>query len=1049
LKFPVCIHGSFLVSIIHIKNDCFMRFEKKRSASPWYGLFKKYVQLSFLSSCFILLCNASEAKGHFQQQQPITGKVVSATGEPLGGASIRVQNRNAGTSTDAAGNFTIVASTGDVLVVSFVGYATQQVPVGDQTAITITLQSSGATLDQVVVVGYGTQRRRDLTGAVANVKGEEIARQPVQTPTQAIQGRVAGVQVISSGAPNALPVVRVRGTGTMLGGVNPLYVVDGVITEDIRNINNADIVSMDILKDASATAIYGMRAANGVLIITTRKGRAGKMVINYDMNLGMREATDLVDMAGPNQYAGYLNEAERFYGSGENLVDTALLDGTSTDWFDEVLRRGFYQNHNISVSGGSEKITYFLSAGLFTEEGIVRTNKFNRFTLRSNNEYRLTNNLRLSTLFSFSKANLNDVDLGGAFNSAYRAAPYVAAVRDGKYGNTSAAGNVGNPLLGLDKNTVRGLDNRLQGTTVLEFKPITWLTLRSSFGVDLSFYKNNSYAYKFLNAGPDNVFLVAGGNQLRQNSQLTVTNNDAARWVWDNTATFNKRFGVHDITFLAGTTSEQYRFSSVTGSRQNVPANENQWYLGTGDDASQTNRSDADKFTRASFISRLNYSFNNRYLVTATLRADGTSKFPETNRWGYFPSIGLGWNLAQEGFMKEQGLLDALKLRASWGRVGNDRIPSGQYIPVATINLPYFFGGPVSGNALEQIVNRNLSWEETEETDLGLDFGLVNNKLSGTLDFYNKKTKNALVIASLPGILGDPESRFYTNAATIQNKGVELGLNWADNINKDWGYNVNANIAYNHNEVLELNEGEPLPSGSVGGQGTTTLTDVGQPIGSFYLWQVDGLFQTDEEATASGQSGARAGDLRYRDQNKDGRIDAVDRVFSGSYQPKITYGINGGITYRTFDVSINTYGTAGGKIYNGKKAARGDARDNIETNVAKNRWTVENRNTNIPRANTAELPASTYFLERGDFFRINNLTIGYKLPTGSISRFGLENVRVFVTAQNLATFTKYTGFTPELIPVDQTDNPGTLSAGIEQGVYPTTRTWAFGLNLSF
>jgi hypothetical protein len=305
------------------------------------------------------------------------------------------------------------------------------------------------------------------------------------------------------------------------------------------------------------------------------------------------------------------------------------------------------------------------------------------------------------------------------------------------------------------------------------------------------------------------------------------------------------------------------------------------------------------------------------------------------------------------------------------------------------------------------------------------------------------------VIASLPGILGDPESRFYTNAATIQNKGVELGLNWADNINKDWGYNLNGNIAFNHNEVLELNEGEPLPSGSVGGQGTTTLTDVGQPIGSFYLWQVDGLFQTDEEATASGQSGARAGDLRYRDQNKDGRIDAVDRVFSGSYQPKFTYGINGGVTYRTFDLSINTYGTAGGKIYNGKKAARGDARDNIETDVAKNRWTIENRNTNVPRANTAELPASTYFLERGDFFRINNLTIGYKLPTGSISRFGLENVRVFVTAQNLATFTKYSGFTPELIPVDQTDNPGTLNAGIEQGVYPTTRTWAFGLNLSF
>ncbi|HEY0109061.1 MAG TPA: SusC/RagA family TonB-linked outer membrane protein, partial [Fibrella sp.] len=501
-----------------------------------------------------------------------------ATGEGLAGASVSVRGTTGGTNTDSAGAFTInVPATATTLSVSYVGFAAQEVVVSpEQTNLIITLQPSGATLDQVVVVGYGTQRRRDLTGSVASVRGAELAKQPVQTATQAVQGRVAGVQVITSGQPNALPTVRVRGTGTMLGGAEPLYVVDGVITTDIRNINTSDIVSMDILKDASATAIYGMRAANGVLLITTKKGRTGRLQIAYDANVGIREATNLVDMAGPAQYANYLNEASVYYGSGDSLVPSSrLAGGQHTDWYDAILRRGFQQNHNVSLSGGSESITYFFSAGYLSDEGILQTNKLDRFTLRSNNEYKLSKMLTLSSLVSYAHTRLRNANLG-VFNDAYRAAPYVPAKVGNRYGNTSEAGNVGNPLLQLEKADNRLLGNRLQGTFALDFKPIKDLTLRSSMGIDLEFNRSTAYGYQFFS--DTNTFITPGGNQQVGRSSLGISNNEATRWVWDNTATYSRRFNNHNLTVLAGVTAEAYRFNELFGQRFDVPANRDQWF---------------------------------------------------------------------------------------------------------------------------------------------------------------------------------------------------------------------------------------------------------------------------------------------------------------------------------------------------------------------------------------------------------------------------------------------------------------------------------------
>ncbi len=980
-------------------------------------------------------------KGFIVQDVKVSGKVTSA-GQPVEGVSVKVKGSGAGTSTNTEGIYTLSVPEEAILIFSSVGFETQEIPLGGRTEINVVLVTSLKQMEQVVVVGYGTSRRKDLTGSVVSVSGAELAKQPVLTATQAVQGKVPGVLVVTSGDPNALPVIRIRGTGTMLGGANPLYVVDGIINDDIRNINSADIVSLDILKDASATAIYGMRAANGVVLITTKKGKPGKMLINYDMSIGVKEATSLVNMAGANQYAGYVNEASVYYGSGDSIVkQSTLQNGANTDWYDEILKQGFFQNHNISLSGGSDKINYFFSAGYLGDEGIIRTNNFERLTLRNNNDYKISKNFKISTLLSYSHSDVRNVDLG-AFNVAYRAAPYVFAKQGNLYGNTSLSNNVGNPILDQDKNDNSVNGDRFQGNIVGELKPMKWLTLRTSFGIDQNNNRSVSYGYKYANSGPNNVFLTAGSNQVRNNSSLTVEESQGNRWVWDNTATMVKKFGDHSFNLLVGTTSEQIKLNKLGGKRNDVPEDEDQWYLNAGSTIGATNVNDGDKSTRNSYLGRLNYNFNDKYFITATGRYDATSRLPQDNRWGFFPSFGAAWVISGEQFMGEQKLFDNLKLRASYGQVGNDGIPSNAFTSLATPNLPYFFNGvEVLNFRLEQLYDPNIRWEVTTEVNIGLDFSMSQNRLSGTIDVYDRKTEDALVRIKTPTILGDDE--YITNAATFTNKGVELGLDWKDNVNKDWRYNFGGNIAFNENKIENLNGGQAIPDGSVGGQGTTTLSDNGQPIGSFYLLEVDGVFQSAADITGSAQPAAKPGDLKYRDVNGDKVINSLDRAFQGSYQPKVTFGINGGLNYKSFDFSIAGYGTSGGKIYNGKKAARGDFRDNVETDVANNRWTPNNPGTTIPRANLNELPASTYFLEKGDFFRVNNLAIGYTVTGDILAKLKLQSLRVYGTVQNMATITGYSGFTPEI------SNASTLAGGIESSIYPTTRTFAFGLNVGF
>lgn len=975
-------------------------------------------------------------------QTKISGKIIDQkTKEGIPGASIRIKDTNTGAVADFDGNFSINALPNATLVVSFIGYSTKEVAVNNQSELTIGLEESLNELEQVVVVGYGTQRKVDVTGATSSVKGEELMKQPVMTPTQAIQGKVAGVQIISSGRPGSSPNIRIRGTGTALAGTATLFVVDGVLTDDISNINTADITNIDILKDASATAIYGSRGANGVVIITTKKGVSGKMVVNYNTQIGTRSATNLVKMANSTEYANYVSAA-----SG-NIIQPGEV---STDWYGQILRSAFMQNHNLSISGGSENSKHYLSLGYLGDEGIVIKNNFKRFTARLNDDFTLHEKLTVGLATSFSNSLDQNVNLNAAYNNAYRAAPIIPSMIDGKYGNTSLHNNVGNPILDINNNDDYTVINRLQSSAYLDFKPFKFLTFRSSIGGDLNFKNARLYNYQFNN--DQTTFIQAGGNQRNPNSNLKTSTENFFRWVWDNTVTYNQTFGKHTVSLMGGTTAEKYTMSNFEAFRRDVPPAKNLWYINTGNANTSTNAGDGDMWARNSYISRLNYNFDDKYLFTATMRADGSSRFPVQNRWGYFPSFGAGWVLSNENFMKGSSIFQTLKLRASWGRVGNDRISSDGYIVTVEPNLAYPFGGGVAtiGSAITQIKDPNLKWETTEEAGVGLDFSLLNGKLQGELGFYDKRSKDLLINVKVPSVTGDKDGVVLTNAASIRNTGFEAALNWRDKINEDMSYRIGGNITFNKNSVIGLNGGQPILDGGIGaGQQYTTKTDNNQPVGSFYVLQVLGVFQTDDEISAyknaAGQviqPSASPGDFKYQDTNGDGKIDDNDRVFAGAYQPKAYFGFNLGVTYKAFDLSVDGYGNFGNKVYNGKRAFRQGLLDNIEASMAYGRWSRGSGVNNEPAANAGNLPASTYFVESGDFVRINNIALGYNVSPDIASKLKVASIRVYVTAQNYFTFKKYSGFTPEL-----TGDP--TKAGIELNAYPTTKTLAVGLNVGF
>lgn len=999
------------------------------------------------------------------QDIQVTGKITGENGEALSGVSVTLQGTERGTATDNTGSFTIMVPQDGTLRVSYVGYQDQEIKINNQSLINIQLKPSTSQLDQVVVVGYGTQRKIDVTGSVAHVSGAELMKQPVLTATQALQGKVSGVQVVSSGQPGSSPQVVIRGSGSILAGGNPLFVVDGIYTDDITNINTADILAVDVLKDASACSIYGVRGANGVILITTRQG-SGKMKINYTANIGIQQAAHVVPMANASEY---LNYREAITGLP---IPTSPY---STDWYSKILRNAFYQNHNLSIAGSSAQDRYALSVGYQTDQGIIIDNSYTRYTVRFNNEFTPVSFLKIGTTASFSSQITQQVPVGSITEDAYRAAPLVPDMVNGKFGNTSQYQNVGNPVLDAQNINDLSHNNRLQGNAYLEIKPISSLAFRSTFGDDLNFYDDRAYTYSHPN--DTSFFNVTGGSQGPNQSTLSVANLKSSRWVWTNTVNYNTQFGKSRLNILAGTESQAYYITSFSATRNKVPPIQSEWYLQDGDASTQVNSSSVQKNTSNSYLGRLVYSYDGRFLLTANFRADGSSVFAAGNRWGYFPGVSGGWVLSKERFMEGQNIFQYLKLKASWGELGNSNIPADGSVFTNISNIPYFFnsGTSASGATTGSIVPQtskdlNIKWEITKETDLGFEYTILKGKLTGDFDVYDKRVGNALINVQVLGTFGNQanpsstitEGDVLTNAATIDNKGLEFSARWHDNINDHLSYFIGGNVSLNRNRVVSLNGGVPFFDGNINGY-YTTETKAGYPIGAFFMRQVLGVFQNQSEIDnykdKNGkvlQSGAQPGDFIYK-YNDNGTLDTA---FLGAYQPKAYIGFSAGVTYKDFDLSFDIYANVGNQVYNGKSQARVASTDNVEKSVATTYWTPTNKSETEPRANEGNLPASSYFLASGTFARINNITLGYTLPDRILNKQKvISSCRIFFNAQNPVTLKKYSGFSSELPSVSTVNAATALTAntviplttatnsGIDYNTYPTTRTFALGINL--
>lgn len=887
-------------------------------------------------------------------------------------------------------------------------------------------------IEEVVVIGYSTAKKKDLTGALSSIKGSELMAQPVLTATQALQSKMAGVQITNSGAPGSSPNVRIRGTGSVIGGAEPLYVVDGVITDDIRNINTADIQSVDVLKDASSTAIYGVRASNGVILITTKRGSSGKPKLSYDGYAGIKLMANKISMAKPGTYSKYSNEA-----AGTFAILNSDITG-STDWYKTITRPGNMNNHNLSMSGGSEHTSYLFSVNYYNENGILNDNSYERVSIRSNNEYRITDKLKFGNNISLSRWNSNNKPFS-LFTDAYNAAPiYNAKNADGSYGYTTLS-DVGNPLAKLEYTDDKTWGNRFMGNFFTEIHLKKNLKFRSSFGMDYDNSRGANYQQRYR----------VSPIQRYDTTTLTQSEMEKYRWIWDNTFTYSPTLKKgHGLQVLAGHTAERYDGFEQSFRLDGVPFGQQYRYLNTGRDAIQGTinyqRPIADYGRRESFLGRVSYNYEGKYLLNASFRRDGSSKFPIQNRWGNFPSVGLGWMVSNEDFMKKFRNINSLKIRGSWGRVGNDRINPSEFVTLLSSGLSAVFGDQiVLGSTIAEIKDPNLKWETTEEIDLGVDFEAINGHISGVVDFYNKKTLGALFNIPLPGGLGDNNNSMLTNAADILNRGLEVSVRYNKNNKGKFTYSVGVNATFNHNEVLGLGNGLPTNFGSLRNGEFATRVATGQAIGSFWVYETNGVFQTQAELDAAPHFlGAQPGDFKVVDQNKDGKLNDLDRVYMGSYQPKCYMGLNGNFKYANWDLSIDVLGNLGNKVFNGKKTVRYGGNYNIEKAVADARWTPTNGTNTAPRAFNGVPKPTDYFVESGSFVRLNNFTLGYNLPARIAKKSKVQGYRFFITAQNALTWKKFSGFSAEL-----PGNPA--DAGIELDIYPTSSTFLTGLSIQF
>ncbi|MFC4873242.1 SusC/RagA family TonB-linked outer membrane protein [Negadavirga shengliensis] len=970
------------------------------------------------------------------QQVTTRGQVTDPSGESVPGVNILEKDTNNGTVTDLDGNYEITVSSPEaILVFSFVGFETQEIPVEGRTQLDAMLSEDTRSLDEVVVVGYGVQRKSDLTGAISSVKSQDITRLPTPNVTQALQGRVSGVQVTStSGAPGAGTTVRVRGVGT-LNNADPLFVVDGMLLENIDFLNPNDVESIEVLKDASATAIYGSRGANGVIIVTTKQGAFDQAAtISVNAYTGVQQVADRISMVNARQYTQLANELRQNEGAQPPYNEDEF--GAGTDWQDFIFRNAPINDINIGATGGTASTSYNLNVNYFNQQGVVRESDFERLTVRLNNQYKASDAVRFGHNLSFIYFNRQD-EPSGIVATAYRALPiFEPRQPDGSFTDMTPTGN---PAASFEYN--RHNENhsyRAVGNFFMDVDFLQYFTFRSNMGVDFIF--NDSRVFT-------PTFYVSPAQQVLEN-MINVSNNRTRNWLWENTITFEREWDSHRLNVLAGITSQDFYYEELGGQRRNLPGEDpSLWYLNAGEEITQTNNNLARDWSMVSYLFRVNYVFNDKYLFTGTVRVDGSSRFGRENRYGTFPSVAAGWRIAEEGFMQNFDVLSDLKLRASWGIIGNDKIGEYEGRPVVTGNENAVFGPGETltyGAALTRLANPFIQWEETVQSDIGFEFGLFDNKLTGEVDYYFRRTNDILVSVPIPAYVGSAENP-VVNAASVENRGWDITLNWRER-RGDFGYDFGIIASTVRNTVLDIGEGnEAIFGGAVGISGLLgSRTIIGESIGHFFGYRTLGVFQNQNQVETSPTRGPEVpGDLIFQDTNGDGLVDSNDRIILGSPIPELIFGFHFGADYRGFDLRADFNGTYGNKIYNSKKQTRFDTY-NFETTYL-DRWTGEGTSDTEPRVTNGghNYEVSDRFIEDGSFLRLRNVQLGYTFNQTFLDRFNINNFRVYLSGTNLFTITNYTGYTPEIGGGD------VLGTGYDNGVYPISRVVNLGISANF
>jgi TonB-linked SusC/RagA family outer membrane protein len=1058
--------------------------------------FKNFVALIGLSLSLLLISMSGYA-----QSSVVTGKVTDTEkGLPLPGVTIKVQGGSEVAVSNINGSYSIKVSPNTSLVFSFIGFVSQTIPTGGKAIIDVKLAPDNKALNEVVVVGYGTTKRKDLTGAVSSVNAETIAKIPVTSIDQALQGRAAGVQVTNNdGAPGGGVSVLIRGIGSLAaGGNDPLYVVDGYpISGGINNINPNDIATIDVLKDASATSIYGVRAANGVVIVTTKKGKKDGTQVFLDVYGSLQSRPKKYKVLNAEQWATLANEDKATEGTFTELPEwsnPAAL--TNVDWQNAVYRTGLKQDYNLAIRGGNEKVQSAFSAGYYDQKGVVLGSYFKRLNLSMNIDYKATNWLKSSSSIKYSRQDQNNPYGTGSLGTLTELIPTITGnkftnqIKDanGNYGFYNPVNiytkSWGNPVYNIETNDYKNLSDYLLTTTSLEATIVSGLKIKSNAGVNFSDY--SGYFFQPEDDRSTDQYNLGGANQQSYYSQSA---NNTFEWLWENTISYDKTFGKHAISFVGGVSEQENTYRQIGGSGNNLPNNAIR-------DLSQVSNLVAyggqQVTTFASQFARLNYKYDERYIITGTVRRDGSSKFDKGHEYGVFPSGAIAWKAKEESFLKSVDWLSDLKIRGGYGEVGNQgSIPDNQYQALYSsggpatsgTNYGYPFGKNGStgaiyqpGIAITQPENPNLKWETDYQTDIGIDAAFLHGELSVTVDYYNRKSKDFLL--NLPeSSQGGFSQALATNVGSMNNHGFEFAVNYNHTVN-DFKYGVGLTLTTVQNKLLSITKAVSSiynlasPTGiTADGWTQFSQSSVGQPVGEFYGYKSLGIFQTQAQINALNaiaaakfpgnpyyqKSVTQPGDRYFADVNGDGQVTASDRTNLGSPIPKFYGGLNLDASYKAFDINAYFYGTYGNKIYNYQERSLESFQapgfvgvENVGLNYYLNHWTPSNPSDRYARVTynddvSGNNVASSAYVENGSYLRLRNVTVGYTLPVELVKKISVSRIRIYFSTQNLFTITKYSGLDPEI----GIQNGSATASGIDQGTYPSSKFYTLGLNVTF